>query len=45
MRTFGEILALAAERKDGVFLVDEALATTPALEPSAVAAAAVCRNA
>lgn len=38
MRTFGEVLALAAERKGGVFLVEEALATTPAPEASAVSA-------
>lgn len=38
MRAFGEILALAAKRKGGRSAIDEALATTPALEPPAVAA-------
>jgi 3-methyladenine DNA glycosylase Tag len=38
MRSFGEILAVAAERKGGLSTVEAALATTPALERSAVAA-------
>jgi 3-methyladenine DNA glycosylase Tag len=37
MRDFGKIIALAAKRKGGVAALEEALATTPALEPSAMA--------
>jgi 3-methyladenine DNA glycosylase Tag len=38
MRSFGEILAVAAARKGGLSAVEEALAATPALERPAVAA-------
>ncbi len=38
MRDFADIIALAAERKGGRQAIDEALATTPALPPQAVAA-------
>jgi 3-methyladenine DNA glycosylase Tag len=38
MRDFGEIIALAAERKGGLPALEDALAATPALAPSAVAA-------
>ena len=38
MRSFGEILAVAAERKGGRAAIDAALATTPAREPAAIAA-------
>jgi len=38
MRDFGEIIALAAERKGGLPALENALAGTPALSPSAVAA-------
>ena len=38
MRDFSEIIALAAERQGGSRALEDALATTPALAPSAVAA-------
>jgi 3-methyladenine DNA glycosylase Tag len=38
MRDFSEIIALAAERKGGLAALESALASTPALPPSAIAA-------
>ncbi len=38
MRDFGDIIALAAERKGGLPALEDALATTPAMSSSAVAA-------
>lgn len=38
MRDFGEIVALAADRKGGISALNDALATTPALVSSAIAA-------
>ncbi|OLP54386.1 3-methyladenine DNA glycosylase [Rhizobium rhizosphaerae] len=38
MRDFGEIVVLAADRKGGILALDDALATTPALVSSAIAA-------